>query len=118
MVKAKVRLRKVSRPRRFDVILVDLDPTLGSEIRKTRPCVVVSPDEINAFIDTVVVAPMTTGTHAYPTRIPCTFRRRTGYVVIDQLRTIDTTRVVRLLGAIDAETQKTVLRALASFFAP
>ena len=114
----KARSKTPQRPKRFDVVLVALDPTVGSEIRKTRPCVVLSPDEANIVSDTVVVAPMTTGTHAYPTRVQCTFRRRTGYVVIDQLRTIDMTRIVQLLGTLDPTAQKAVFTALAAFFAP
>src|SRR5512138_956433 len=78
--------------RRGEVHLVRLDPTLGSEIRKTRPCVIVSPDELNAHLQTVIVAPMTTGGRAYPWRIRCRFQQRSGYVVLDQLRTVDRER--------------------------
>src|SRR5215213_4608129 len=91
--------------KRFGVYLVSLDPTVGSEIQKTRPCVVVSPDEMNRHIRTVIVAPMTTGGQAYPTRVACTFQGKRGQVVLDQIRTVDTTRLIRRLGAIDARTQ-------------
>jgi len=114
----KARSKTFPRPKRFDIVLVVLDPTVGSEIRKTRPCVMLSPDEANTVSNTVVVAPMTTGTDAYPTRVPCTFRRKKGYVVVDQLRTIDTTRIVQILGILDSTVQKAVLASLAAFFAP
>ena len=79
--------------RRFDVWLVNLDPTIGSEIRKTRPALVVSPDEMNAHIATVIIAPMTTKGRDYPTRVPCTFQGKSGQVVLDQLRTVDRQRL-------------------------
>ncbi|HOG94565.1 MAG TPA: type II toxin-antitoxin system PemK/MazF family toxin, partial [Opitutaceae bacterium] len=82
---------------RFDVWLVTLDPTVGSEIRKTRPALVVSPDEMNAHISTVIIAPMTTKGRNYPTRVPCTFQGKTGEIVLDQLRTVDKTRLVKRL---------------------
>ena len=75
--------------RRFEVHLVGLDPTVGSEIRKTRPCVVVSPDEMNGHIRTVIVAPMTTKGQPYPSRVACTFQGRRGQIVLDQIRTVD-----------------------------
>jgi mRNA interferase MazF len=102
---------------RGDVHLVRLDPTLGSEIRKTRPCVIVSPDELNAHIRTVIVAPMTTAGRAYPWRIRCRFQRRSGYVVLDQLRTVDRERLVKRLGALSAETMAEVLSGLQEMFA-
>jgi mRNA interferase MazF len=87
--------------KRFEVYLVNLDPTIGSEIRKTRPCVVVSPDEMNRNIATVIVAPMTTQQRGYPTRVACQFHRKKGEVVLDQIRTVDhRRRLVRKLGAI------------------
>ena len=104
--------------KRFDVYLVALDPTVGSEIRKTRPCLVVSPDEMNRHIATVIVAPMTTKGQPYPSRVPCRFEDKEGQVVLDQLRTVDKTRLVKHLGQIDAETQATVLGTLAKIFAP
>jgi mRNA interferase MazF len=103
---------------RFDVYLVNLDPTLGSEIQKTRPCLVISPDEMNRFIRTVIVAPVTTQGRPYPTRPSCKFEGKPGQVVLDQIRTVDKARLVRRLGPIDPETQAEVLSALAELFAP
>lgn len=102
---------------RGEVHLVRLDPTLGSEIHKTRPCLVVSPDELNQHLRTVIVAPMTTGGGAYPWRVPCRFQRRTGYVALDQLRTVDAERLVRPLGRLTPQTVTTVLRRLQEMFA-
>ena len=102
---------------RFDVYLVNLDPTVGSEIRKTRPCLVISPDEMNRHIRTVIVAPLTTGGKDYPTRVPCTFRRKKGQVVLDQIRTIDKARLVKKLGSIDPGTQLEVITVLQQMFA-
>jgi len=104
--------------RRFDVFLVNLDPTAGTEIRKTRPCVVVSPDEMNQFLRTVIVAPMTTAGRPYPTRVPCRFRRKAGQVVLDQIRTIDRNRLVRKLGSLTERTGDKILDLLAEMFAP
>src|SRR3954465_9970797 len=95
--------------RRFDVALVRLDPTVGSEIQKTRPCLVVSPDEMNRFIKTVIVAPMTTKGAPYPTRAACKFQGKSGQVVLDQIRTVDKTRLVRKLGKLDRHAQAEVL---------
>jgi mRNA interferase MazF len=103
---------------RFDVYLVALDPTVGSEIQKTRPCLVVSPDEMNRHIATVIVAPMTTQGRPYPSRILCQFERKEGQIVLDQLRTVDKTRLVKFLGRIDADTQGAVLDTLSRMFAP
>ena len=103
--------------RRFDVYLVNLDPTVGSEIQKTRPCLVVSPDEMNRYIATVIVAPMTTKGRGYPTRVPCRFQGKDGQIVLDQLRTVDKVRLVKLLGRISASTRQAVLAALAEMFA-
>jgi mRNA interferase MazF len=102
---------------RFDVFLVSLDPTVGSEIRKTRPCVVISPDEMNRHIRTVIVAPMTRKGHAYPTRVPCRFRGRSGQVVLDQVRTVDAARLVRKHGRLDTATGARVLAVLGEMFA-
>jgi mRNA interferase MazF len=85
---------------RFDVYLVRLDPTQGREIQKTRPCVVLSPDEMNRHIETVIVAPMTTKGRTYPTRVPLRFQRKVGQIVLDQVRTVDKSRLVRRLGKI------------------
>jgi mRNA interferase MazF len=103
---------------RFDVCLVLLDPTVGSEIQKTRPCLVVSPDEMNHHIATVIVAPMTSKGRPYPSRIPCRFEGVDGQIVLDQLRTVDKQRLARRLGRISAEEQDAVLAALAEMFAP
>ena len=102
--------------RRFDVWVVKLDPTVGSEIRKTRPALVVSPDEMNTHIATVIIAPMTTKGRNYPTRVPCTFQGKSGEVVLDQLRTVDKTRLVKRLGAVEAGTSDAVLATLAEMF--
>ncbi len=104
--------------KRFDVFWVNLDPTLGAEIRKTRPCLVISPDEMNHYIGTVIVAPMTTKGRDYPTRISCRFRNKHGQVVLDQIRTIDKSRLVTRLGRIDARTQQRVLAILGEMFSP
>ncbi len=103
--------------RRGDVYLIALDPTRGRETRKTRPCAVVSPDELNDYLQTVLVAPMTRGGHRYPFRVPCRFRRRDGYIVLDQLRTVDTGRLVRRLGKLSAATLHRVLATLQEMFA-
>jgi mRNA interferase MazF len=103
--------------KRFDVYLVNLDPTLGSEIQKTRPCLVVSPDEMNQYIATVIVAPMTTKGRPYPTRVPCRFQGQEGQIVLDQLRTVDKARLIKRLGRISAEIQQSVLATLAEMFA-
>lgn len=103
--------------RRFDVVLVDLEPTRGSEIRKRRPCLVVSPDEMNAHLRTLLVAPMTRGGKACPTRVPCHFAGVDGSVVLDQLRTVDRVRVAERLGRIDEASQAMVLATLAELFA-
>jgi mRNA interferase MazF len=104
--------------RRFDVYLVRLDPTEGREIRKTRPCLIISPDEMNRHIDTVIVAPMTTKGRPYPTRVPVRFRRKTGQIVLDQIRAIDKARLAKRLGAVDQTTADRVLTLLAELFAP
>lgn len=103
---------------RFDVFLVSLDPTTGHEICKTRPCLVISPDEMNQHIGTVIVAPMTTKGRAYPTRVQCTFQGKTGQIVLDQVRAVDKARLVARLGRICAAEQHAVLRVLAEVFAP
>jgi mRNA interferase MazF len=102
---------------RFDIFLVNLDPTIGSEIQKTRPCLIISPNEINHHIATVIVAPMTTKGQPYPTRVTCQFQGQNGQIVLDQIRTVDKTRLVKLLGQITTEEQKTVLDILAEMFA-
>lgn len=102
---------------RGDVYLVDLNPTRGREIRKVRPCVVMSPDELNAHLQTFIVAPLTTGKHAYPFRVTCQFQSRTGHVVLDQIRTVDGQRLVRRLGRISPRTLKRSLGVLQELFA-
>ena len=103
---------------RGTVYLVDLEPTRGSEIRRTRPCVVVSPDELNHHLRTVIVAPMTTGGRAYPWRVSCRFRDTEGRVALDQLRTVDRDHLVQRLGALPEVTLTEVLARLTEFFAP
>jgi mRNA interferase MazF len=103
--------------RRGDVHLIRLDPTLGSEIKKTRPCVVVSPDELNQHLRTVVIAPMTTGGHAYPWRIRCRFQKRSGFVALDQIRTVDQERLIKRLGEIAPKSLAEVLQGLQEMFA-
>lgn len=104
--------------RRCEVYLVRLDPTEGRKIRRTRPCLIVSPDEMNRHIDTVIVAPMTTKSRPYPTRVPVRFRRKAGQIVLDQLRTVDKARLVKRLGTIDHTTADRALALLAELFAP
>src|SRR5659263_487190 len=104
--------------KRGDVLLVDLQPTQGSEIKKTRPCVVVSPDEMNSYLRTFIVAPMSTGDHPYPFRAPCRFKGRSGYIVLDQVRTIDSERIVRRLGRISPSTFNRALMILQEMFTP
>ncbi|MCH8840381.1 MAG: type II toxin-antitoxin system PemK/MazF family toxin [Planctomycetes bacterium] len=102
----------------FDVYLVNLDPTIGREIRKTRPCLVVSPDEMNHNIRTVIVAPMTTKGRPYPTRVTCRFQGKQEQVVLDQLRTVDRARLVKRLGRLDKRTAVKLLGILQEMFAP
>lgn len=103
---------------RFDVYLVNLDPTIGSEIHKRRPCLVVSPDEINHNLRTVIIAPMTTKGRSYPTRVACRFQKKNGQVVLDQIRTVDQTRLLKRLGRLDGRTSTDVLDVLQQMFAP
>ena len=103
--------------KRFEVYLVLLDPTVGSEIQKTRPYAVVSPDEMNRHIQTVIVAPMTTKGKKYPTRVECKFKSKKGQIVLDQIRTVDKTRLVKKLGDLSAKIQEESLRVLAEMFA-
>lgn len=102
--------------KRFDVYLINLDPTLGVEIKQTRPCLVISPDEINRHINTVIIAPMTTKGRAYPSRVDCKFQGKQGQVVLDQIRTVDKVRLVKKLGRVDAKTQSEVLAILNEMF--
>ena len=104
--------------RRGDVFLVSPDPARGGEIQKTRPCVVISPDELNSSLRTCIVAPLTTGGHSYPFRIPCRFEGRSGYVVIDHIRTVDRERLVRRLGKLSSSTLGHILAILQEMFTP
>lgn len=104
-------------PKRFDVHLVSLDPTRGSEIKKTRPCLIISPDEMNRHIRTLIVAPMTTKGRRYPTRVACAFQGKQGQIVLDQIRTVDRSRLVKRLGRIDKATREAVLETLGKLFA-
>jgi mRNA interferase MazF len=103
--------------RRFEIYLVSLDPTIGSEMRKTRPCVVISPDEMNKHVQTAIIAPMTTKGRSYPTRIQCTFQGKTGQVVLDQIRAVDRVRLVKRLGRLTERQSKSVLAVLQEIFA-
>ena len=102
---------------RFDVYLINLDPIIGSEIQKARPCLIISPDEMNRHIHTVIVAPMTTAGKDYPTRVSCKFKKKKGQIVLDQIRTIDKTRLIKKLGSINPETQLEVISILQRLFA-
>ena len=103
---------------RGDVFLVSLDPTQGSKIQKTRPCVIVSPDELNAHMRTCIVAPMTTASHSYPFRISCQFQGKSGHVVLDQIRTVDRHRLVKKLGQLSSQALDKSLQVLAEMFSP
>lgn len=101
---------------RFEVFLVNLEPTVGGELQKTRPCVIVSPDEINRAINTVIIAPLTTGSRNYPSRVACQFDGKTGHVLLDQIRVVSKQRLIKHLGTLDVETQEQVLSTLAEIF--
>ena len=103
--------------KRFDIFLANLDPTVGSELQKTRPCLVISPDEMNRAVDTVIVAPMTSRGQRYPSRIPSQFQGKEGHIALDHMRSIDKRRLIRRLGRIDPPTQVEVLAVLAQMFA-
>jgi mRNA interferase MazF len=104
--------------KRFDVFLVDLDPTVGSEIKKIRPCLVVSPDDINKFVRTVIVAPLTTRGRPYVSRIPCRFQGKEGHIVLDQIRTVDKIRLLKRLGRMSGPTVDNALQFLREMFEP
>ena len=101
---------------RGDIWLAALDPTIGSEIQKTRPCVIITPPEMHDFLRTVTVAPMTTGSRPAPYRVPVRFRGREGLILLDQLRTVDKQRLVRRLGAVTGNTLRLTLAALREMF--
>ena len=103
--------------KRFDVYLINLDPTIGHEIKKTRPCLIISPNEMNRFISTVIVAPMTTKGRNYPTRIQCTFQGKKGQIILDQIRTVDKKRFIKKLGSISKKAQDNALNILQEMFA-
>ena len=103
---------------RFEVYLVNLDPAVGGEIQKTRPCVIVSPDEINRAINTVIIAPLTSGSRNYPSRVACEFDGKSGHVLIDQIRVVSKQRLIKPLGTLDGKTQIQVLATLAEMFKP
>lgn len=103
--------------KRFEVYLIN-DPTIGHEIKKTRPCLIVSPDEMNRFISTIIVAPMTTKGRNYPTRISCTFKGKKGQIILDQIRTVDRKRLIKKLGTISRKAQMNTLLTIQEMFAP
>lgn len=100
----------------YSIVLVNLDPTLGSEIQKTRPCVVVSPNEMNKFLNTIVIAPMTYNTKEYPTRVPVKFEQKKGTIAIDQIRTVDKKRIVKTLGALTFQEIKSIKEKIKETF--
>ncbi|MCL5429302.1 MAG: type II toxin-antitoxin system PemK/MazF family toxin [Chloroflexi bacterium] len=104
--------------KRSEVYLVRLDPTQGHEMKKTRPCLVISPDVMNRNFKTVIIAPLTTKSHSQVTRIPCKFEGRPGWVVLDQIRAVDKNRLVKFLRVMDETTNQKVLQALGEMFAP
>lgn len=106
----------VKSPKQFDIYIVNLDPTLGSEIQKSRPCVIVSPDEMNRNIRTVIIAPMTTTRKNYPTRVSVTFQEKEGQIVLDQIRTVDKSRLIQKIGTLPKKTTTQVLDVLLEMF--
>ena len=102
--------------KRFEIYLTNLDPTVGVEIQKRRPCLIVSPDEMNKSVKTVIIAPMTTKTRSFPSRVACEFDRKNGFIVLDQIRSIDKVRLGKKLGEIDEQTQVEVLEKLQEMF--
>jgi len=103
---------------RFNIFLVKLDPATGAETAKTRPCVVVSPDELNRAVSTVIIAPMTTVRRGWPTRVEITFQSKTGEIALDQIRAVDKSRLAKRLGKLDSATADAVLDTLGELFAP
>lgn len=103
--------------KRFEVYLVNLDPTIGHEIKKTRPCLIISPNEMNQHISTAIVAPMTTKGKKYPTRVACSFQGKKGQIVLDQIRTVDKKRLVKRLGSISKNSQEKTIKILQELFA-
>ena len=101
---------------RFDIYYVNLDPTIGSEIKKTRPCIIISPDEMNHNISTVIIAPLTSRLRNYPTRVPCKVEGKQGQIVIDQIRTVDKSRLFKRVGSLNKITQTKILNILKEMF--
>jgi len=101
---------------RFDIYVVSLDPTHGSEIKKTRPCVVISPDEMNYNINTVIIAPMTSSSKKYPTRVPIEFQGKKGQIVLDQIRTVDKVRLIKKIGRLKKSTYEKIASTLQEMF--
>src|SRR3954471_4710332 len=102
--------------KRFEVWLINLVPTIGSEIKKTRPCLIVSPDAINKYLDTIIAAPLTSTIRSYPTRINCTLQRKKGEAALDQIRSVDKTRLIRKIGTLDNATSKAICELLQEMF--
>ncbi len=102
--------------KQYQIVLVNLDPTIGSEIKKTRPCVIISPDEMNRHIHTIIIAPMTTTSRKYPTRIEVKHEQKIGWIVIDQIRTIDKQRIIKLLGRLSQPEMKEVKSVIKEAF--
>ena len=109
---------EINPAQRFEVHLISLDPTKGSEIKKTRPCLIISPDEMNRHIRTVIIAPMTSTVKNYPTRVTTTFQGKKGQIVLDQIRTVDKNRLIKKLGSISSSAEEKVLNVLQEMFAP
>lgn len=103
--------------KRFEVYLINLDPTIGHEIKKTRPCLIISPNEMNQHISSAIVAPMTTKGKKYPTRISCSFQGKKGQIVLDQIRTVGKKRLVKRLGTISKNSQENTIQILQEMFA-
>ncbi|GBU21502.1 hypothetical protein R80B4_01395 [Fibrobacteres bacterium R8-0-B4] len=102
--------------RQYEIYLVNLDPTIGHEIQKTRPCVIISPDDVNEYIETVIIAPMTTRSHKYPTRVSLNFQNKKGWIVLDQIRAVDKKRLIKKMGELDelksVEVKRVILEML------
>ena len=98
--------------KQYEIYLVNLDPTVGSEIKKTRPCVVLSPNEMNKHIQPIMIAPMTTMSHPYPTRVPFTLQGKSGWIVLDQIRTVDRIRLVKRVGALNERAVQSVKKTI------
>ena len=102
--------------KRFEVYLVNLDPTIGKEIKKTRPCVIISPDEMNKYINTVIIAPLTSVKRGYPSRVECKFKGKSGEIILEQLRSVDKSRLVKKLGFLNEDLQNQIISKLQEIF--